>query len=237
MAGSPLTEALLKASDAATWIMFALGKLEAMRAVLSKATIKVNSVETALFASANTHFHLDYVPPNANKPIVERTRSRIGQLIIAYKAMALVLANKQTEFVEDLADNSAFAKAVQGKHLACQRRQEDPLLSAVPEHRASVSYCSHRSRMRALRRQDDRPLRIRAAVPGRLAGRQQQELRAAQLRRSAQERLLLRPVRAALVHELRQAPDLPGRLIQASPRRSSRLSSRSARPKSDVVCA
>jgi hypothetical protein len=94
--------------------MFALGKLEAMRAVLSKATIKVSSVETALFVSANTHFHLDYVPPNSDKKIVERTRSRIGQLIIAYKAMALVLANKQTEFVEDLADNSAFAKAVQG---------------------------------------------------------------------------------------------------------------------------
>jgi hypothetical protein len=114
MAGSPLAEARLKAADAATWIMFALGKLEAMRAVLSKATIKVNAIETALFVSANTHFHLDYVPPNADKAIVERTRSRIGQLITAYKAMASVIANHQSEFVEDLADNTAFAKAVQG---------------------------------------------------------------------------------------------------------------------------
>src|SRR5687767_12663358 len=114
MAGSPLAEARLKATDAATWIMFALGKLEAIRAVLSRATIKVSPVETAVFASANTHFHLDYVPPNSDKALVERTRSRIGQLITSYKVMASVIANHQNEFVEDLADNNAFAKAVPG---------------------------------------------------------------------------------------------------------------------------
>jgi hypothetical protein len=114
MAGSPLAEARLKAGDAGTWIAFALGKLDVMRAVLSRATIKVNSVETALFASANTHFHLDYVPPNSDKSVVERTRTRIGQLITTYKVMASVIANHQNEFVEDLTDNTAYGKAVTG---------------------------------------------------------------------------------------------------------------------------
>jgi hypothetical protein len=111
---SPLAEALLKTPDAIAQVTFALGKLEAMRAVLSRAVITANPVDLALFASAGTHFHLDYTPPNPDRAIVERTRSRIGQLIITYRTIAGVIANAQQEFVEDLNDNTAFAKAVQG---------------------------------------------------------------------------------------------------------------------------
>jgi hypothetical protein len=112
--GAVLSEALARASDATTWMTFALGKLEAMRATLSRPTIVATNVDKALFASLDTHFHVGYVPPDSNKDSVARTRSRIGQLIVSYRAMMNVIANATTEFVEDMADPKSFAKAFPG---------------------------------------------------------------------------------------------------------------------------
>jgi hypothetical protein len=140
---SPLTEAGLRAVDAAAWVMFALGKLEAMRSVLSRSKIESNAVDVALFASANTHFHIDYDLPNSDAEALARTRQRIAQLITTYRTIAGVIANSAQEFAEDLANTTAYAYAVPGglsSGVAGQKRLHfcPPYLSLGPMFQTAV---------------------------------------------------------------------------------------------------
>jgi hypothetical protein len=114
-AASPLAAALGHIPDAANWVTFAIGKLEAARSFLSKSSQDViDPVTQGIFDSLNTHFHVGVTSPIGGKDALLQDRQRIGLLITNYRLIARVLAQPGQFFIEDLSDQTAFARAPLG---------------------------------------------------------------------------------------------------------------------------